>query len=279
MNATPFELNPASDFCQRWNNRQHSWRHRSDGGFDRDRYTVEPIAEQVAKDFVVRHHYSGTYPASIQRYGIFDGNVLGGVLVFGAPVQTKALTIPFPELDPFRESCELSRLVMLDELPANSESFFVARCFEEAAARGMRGVVSFADPVPRVVGGRVLFPGHVGTIYQSLNAKFCGRGTARTLTLLPDGTVFNHRAEQKVRSQERGHEYVERNLIELGARPMRAGEKPTEWLAAALEDIGVTKLRHRGNLRYCFPIGSKAQRRQVRIALPHSSYPKQRDAA
>ena len=59
-------------------------------------------------------------------------------------------------------------------------------------AGGMRSVVSFADPVPRRVGGRVLFPGHVGIIYQAANAVFTGRSTARRLTL-----ATNRRAAQR----------------------------------------------------------------------------------
>lgn len=31
-------------------------------------------------------------------------------------------------------------------------------------------------------------PGHVGVVYQALGAVYTGRGTARTLWLLPDGT-------------------------------------------------------------------------------------------
>jgi hypothetical protein len=33
-------------------------------------------------------------------------------------------------------------------------------------------------------------PGHVGTIYAATNAVYTGRATARTVKLLPDGTVF-----------------------------------------------------------------------------------------
>ncbi|MFL6163524.1 MAG: hypothetical protein ACJ74U_15025 [Jatrophihabitantaceae bacterium] len=41
----------------------------------------------------------------------------------------------------------------------------------------MRGVVSFADPVPhRTADGRVLAPGHVGTIYRAAGAAYAGPG-------------------------------------------------------------------------------------------------------
>lgn len=274
------EINPASDRCQRWNDGGHTWRHTSEGGFDPSRYTVEPIDDDTtAKTFVTGHHYSGTYPAAKLRYGLYEqGRQLVGVLVFGIPTSTRALTLPFPDLEPYVESIELSRLVLLDKVPANAESWFIARCFANAAAHGIRGVVSFADPVPRIVDGQVLFPGHVGTIYQASNAILCGRGTARTLTLLPDGTVLSARAMQKVRGQERGHDHVERRLRGHGAPIMLAGEQPAAWLTRALDDVGARKVRHRGNWRYCFPIGTRSQRRHVTLGLPRTdTYPKTPD--
>lgn len=263
--------------CQRWTDRHQSWRHTSEGGFDPALYAVEAIDEATAKGYVKAHHYSGTYPASAQRYGLLAGGELLGVCVLSIPVQTRALSIPFPDLEPLVESLELGRLVLADEVPANAESWMIARVFEHAAARGVRGIVSFSDPVPRRIGAEMVFPGHIGTIYQASNAVYCGRGTARSLVLLPDGTVLNDRAMQKVRRQDQGHEYVERNLIRLGARAPRAGEDMTAWLWAALDDLGVTRLRHRGNHRYCFRIGTRSQRRAVRIALPSSAYPKETD--
>ena len=78
-------------------------------------------------------------------------------------------------------------------IPAlRQESWFLARCFDELAARGIRGVVSFADPVPRqTAAGAVICPGHVGTIYQATNAIYTGRGTARTIIVLPAGTTLH----------------------------------------------------------------------------------------
>ncbi|WP_369253763.1 hypothetical protein [Streptomyces sp. R35] len=93
---------------------------------------------------------------------------------------------------PFSQSVECSRFVLLPECPGNSESWFLARCFRTLHADGVRGVVSFADPVPRRTStGVLVMPGHVGTIYAATNAVYAGRATARTVKLLPDGTVFN----------------------------------------------------------------------------------------
>lgn len=272
------EVSPASDWCQRWKDGTHSWRHRSEGGFDRDRYTVAAIDELKAEEFVVRHHYSRSYPAAKLRWGLLDETRLVGALVLSMPMSNKVLTNPFPDLEPSVESAELGRLILLDECPPNSETWFIARCFEEAAAIGIRGVVSFADPVPRVVAGELLFPGHIGITYQAKNAVMTGRSWPQTMTILRDGTTLSKRAKQKVRKQERGHGHVERKLIAAGARPMRAGEKPSVWLAEAIDAVGATKLRHRGSYRYCFALGNPTQRRRVRIHGTPLPYPKERDA-
>jgi hypothetical protein len=86
--------------------------------------------------------------------------------VFGVPVAEAVLTNPLPELRPYVESLECSRFVLLDECPANAESWFLAGCFAELLAGGVRGIVSFADPVPRrTASGSLIMTGHVGTIY------------------------------------------------------------------------------------------------------------------
>lgn len=264
-------MNPASDTCQRWAHGQHSWRHRSEGGFDRSRYDVAPIAgDTTASAFVLAHHYSGTYPSARLRYGIYEGERLLGVAVLSSPTNNKVLTNVFPDLAPHYESLELGRFVLADEVPANAETWFLARAFELAAREDVAGIVSFADPEPHTVGGRVIFGGHIGTIYKAKGARYCGRATPRTLHVLPDGAVLNARAMQKVRGGERGHEYVERMLVGHGARVPRAGENMTAWLAEALAATART-MRHRGVHRYVFPIGPR--RRRVRIAPPTLPYP------
>jgi hypothetical protein len=145
-----------------------------------------------------------------------------------------------------------SRFVLLDECPGNSESWFLAKCLNRLLARGVRGVVSFADPVPRrTASGVLVMPGHVGTIYAATNAVYASRATARTVKVLPDGTVFHERAAQKIRRQEQGHQYAEAQLIALGAPVPRAGCDPAVWLRDALAAVGARNVRHRGAHRFC----------------------------
>jgi hypothetical protein len=265
-------------YCQRWRGHAQSWRHTSEGGFDARRFDVEAIADDTtARRFVEAHHYSRSYPAARIRAGLYLAGELVGVAVFGVPMQAKVLTAPFPALAPYSESLELSRFVLLDQIPANAESWFLRRAFRLAAGEGVRGVVAFSDPVPRLLAdGTVLSPGHVGTIYQASNGLHTAqRGTPRTLLLGPDGRAISARALQKIRAGERGHAYAELQLVGWGATPRAAGEDPTRWLRAALGAAGVRRVRHPGNYRYLFRIGPG--RGRVTIGLSPAPYPKRQD--
>lgn len=268
-------LDPSSGWSQRWQARRPSWRHTSEGGFDPARYRVVSIDEGPAKAFVTSHHYLRSYPAAKLRYGLVDADRLVGVAVLGIPPQRAVLSNVFPDLEPYTESLDLSRLVLLDEVPANAETWFIARVFRHAAGLGVRGVVAFADPMPRMTDAGLVVPGHIGTVYQAGNARYCGRSTPRLLRMLPDGTVLSDRALSKVRGQERGHAYVERTLRSFGAPGPRVGESGAAWLERALPAVDLRGVRHGGNHRYVFAVGSRAQRRHVRIALDAGVYPKQ----
>lgn len=262
--------------CTRWRHRRSSW--ADPAPFDPDAHLVRSVTEAAAKAFVVDHHYSGTYPAARHRYALIDrrhqtGNDLGGTLVGVAitsmPMHPKVLTGPFPDLDPTRDAVELARFVLLDAVPRNAESWFLGRVLRHLATAGIRGVVAFSDPVPRTAAdGTTVMPGHQGIIYRASNALYAGRGTARSIVVMPDGTTLTSRALQKVRAGEQGHRYVTDRLEAAGARPVPAGGPDATWLAAALTDIGATRIRHPGNLRYLFTPGSRTDRRHTRIGIP-----------
>ncbi len=128
------------------------------------------------------------------------------------------------------------------------------------------------SPGPRTATGDLVFPGHLGTIYQASNAEYLGRTTPRRILLLPDGRVLSERALSKVRGHEQGHAYVERHLVSFGARPRRPGEVGAIWLRDAMRAAGVRSTVHRGNHRYAFRLG--ARRRLVAVGLPAAAYPK-----
>lgn len=265
----------ASARCQRWNAGRHSWRHASEGGFDRSRYDVAAIPDDTtAERFVVTHHYTHSYVAALLRFGLYERAALVGVVVLSGGTNRLTLENPLPDLDAYRESAELGRLVLLDRVPANAESYFVARAFELAAAEGLRGVISFSDPLPRTtLDGEIVMPGHVGIVYQALSAAYLGRGTPRSLWETPEGTVIDARSQQKVRAREAGYPEVVAELVRFGARPLEAGEDSRAWLRRAKADARIRVVRHPGNHRYGWRLG--ARRSRWTFGLPvQPQYPK-----
>ncbi|WP_431976026.1 hypothetical protein [Micromonospora haikouensis] len=271
-------------YSQRWKHRRASWRHRHDGGFDADRYGAAAIEETPAQKFVLTHHYSGAWCNAKYRYGLYDLGPaepkLVGVAVLGLPVGKRVLTKPLPDLVPYEESLELSRLVLLDEVPSNGESWFCAQAFKLARQVGVRGLVSFSDPVPRyrlLPDGRqeMVSPGHVGCVYQALGAAYTGLGAKRILRVLPDGSVVNERSKTKVRHREQGYRGVVARLVRHGATTPDDGEQDMAgWLRAALDEAGAARVRQTGCHRYVFRLGTRAERSRVRIALASKPYPK-----
>lgn len=293
-------MSAASTACQRWNRGSHTWRHLSEGGFDARRFDVVTVHESIARPFVHRHHYASSYPAGRLAFALttdderlvvdgamIDGRAIVGIATLSVPMTAAVLLAPFPELEPYRESLELGRFVLTDT-PANAESFFLGRVLALAAEAGIRGVVTFADPMPRrrrvvdvdelgsvVEREEQLTPGHVGVIYQATNAIACGRSTARTLHYLPTrGTVLSARTLQKIRAGESGAEAGEKALVGLGAAPRRAGQPAAAWLRQALEDLEVQRVRHPGNFRYAWALGGRRSRPTVQ--LPHTPNPRAR---
>jgi hypothetical protein len=248
---------------QRWRDRHGSWR-PSGEPIRTSEYDVELIPDDsTPKAFVVAHHYSASYPAARARVGLFRRGELVGVAVFSVPCRNEVLEAVFPDA---AASVELGRFVLLDEVPGNGETWFLARALRLLAREGFVGVLSFSDPEPRAtLDGCTVFAGHVGQIYQAGNASYLGRGGRRTLKLLPDGRVFSARAIAKLRAGERGWRSAARPLIDAGASEPPADERARRlWLAASLTRF-TRNVRHPGMHRYAWALDRA-------ISLPFGPY-------
>lgn len=268
-------------FCQRWRQRTSSFRPAGEP-IDPDRYGVEVIDEAPAKAFVIRHHYSGSYPAARLRVGLFRARRPGpGVDLVGAAVYSvppsQAVIPKWTGLAP-SAGVELGRFVLLDEVPGNGESWFLtqAKALLEESLPDVRALLSCSDPARRQdAQGRTFMPGHVGTIYQATNARHVGRTNRSTVYLSPDGVVVSARALSKLRTGERGEEYAEAQLLDLGAPRRRIGEAGVGWVQR-LRDWGwLRRARHPGNLVYLWALGDRRERRATEASFPIARpYPK-----
>jgi hypothetical protein len=259
---------------QRWNRKRASYRPAGET-IRTELYDVAELsADTEARRFVEEHHYSGTYPAARFRFGLFTRGELVGCAVFSHPCNDRCLTSVFSA--PAHASVELGRFVLLDEVPGNGETWFLARCFELLRREHeLVGVVSFSDDCPRETStGETIFAGHIGTIFQAANGRYLGRGTPRTLKLLPDGRVFSDRTYHKIRAGERGWLYGARILQSYGAGPIDQSanrEERLAWLSRWSKRL-TRPLRHPGNHKYAWPF-EKRDRRILSFSLP---YPKRR---
>lgn len=257
--------------CQRWRERKDSYRHIGDN-FDPTLYAVDGVSKGEARAFVEAHHYSGSFPAARLSVGLYRAwgvlRSLVGVAVFSVPMQPDAIRAHLG-LVPAR-GVELGRFVLLDEIPGNAESWFLARALRllRSELSEVEGVLSYSDPMPRnTVQGDLVTPGHVGTIYQASNARYLGRSSSRTLLLGPDGRALSGRSLSKIRLGERGDGVAADRLVALGLPPRAVGEDGAAWVRRALEAgraAGlVRELWHPGNHVYtfslnpCSPLGER----------------------
>lgn len=249
-----------SDDCQRFTERRESRRPAGEL-IRRAEYDVDPISPGAAKSFVVHHHYAGTCGPTAHPFGLFRFGVLVGVACFGPAASSAAHAAVFPTLDA-RRGTTLSRFVLLDEVPGNGESYFLARCLDVLRARGVVGVETCADPIR----------GHVGTIYQATNAHHVGRTGRRTVRVFADGEVFSARAASKVRTGDRGRAYAVSQLVRRGAPRPDEGDDLGRWLAEWLPQLTTTQ-RHPGCFRYLWCLDRRRRREVLRApALPYPKF-------
>jgi hypothetical protein len=227
-------------------------------------------SDEEVKAFVIDNHYAGSYPAARQRFALWRKGRLVGVAIFSHPMSNGVLTSVLPG-DP-EESLELGRLILLDDVPANAESYFIGECLRQLRRAGFVGVVSFSDPVPRWSGDRLVLRGHVGVVYCACNALYVGRATPRTLYMFEDGSVLSARTQQKILGDERGDRHAIKQLVDRGAHAPTKSDRVGEWLA--LWRARLTKrVRHPGNLKYVFPLGTGVDK-HVRKVAQVKRYPK-----
>lgn len=245
--------------CQRWREGRASYRPQGEP-IDPTRYGVEVLDEGPAKAFVTGHHYSRSYPAAVCRVGLYETTRAGraelvGVAVFGVPIQPASLRV-HAGVDP-AEGTELARFVLLDRVPANGETWFLARAFRllRQEKPHVSAVLAYSDPMARTTAeGIVVKPGHVGTIYRAFNGRAAGTSSPRTLILAPDGRVVSGRMLTKLRQGDRGAAYAYRALLDLGAPPRHLGEGDAAYVSRALAEGPWRRVRHPGNLAYTWAL-------------------------
>jgi hypothetical protein len=273
------------DTCQRYTERRESRRPAGEPIVTSE-YEVAPIeSDAVARRFVSQHHYAGYASPTSHRFGLYHRGELVGVALFGPPASMAAHRKVWPTLTT-KEAVTLGRLVLLDSVPGNGESWFVSRCFDLLATPKLYrpldrhgdprapivGIESCADPWPRHnASGEVVFRGHLGIVYQSTNGRYVGRTNDNTMRLFPDGTVLSNRAAGKLVRGERGNGHPVAQLEAWGADKLCTGDDAVAWMRCWRDRL-TTTMRHRGNHRYLWCL-NRRRRREV-LTAPAVEYPK-----
>lgn len=254
------QLNLALTQCQRWSNRRASYRPAGEL-FDPRRAAVEPIEESLAKMFTLQHHYSASYPAARFRAGLyvkepFQKERLCGVGVFSVPMNQAVIPHYFPNLAP-NEGVEIGRFCLLDSVPANGESWALARMKRllRKALPSVQAVIAYCDPMERRdVDGTLTKRGHVGTIYKATNSTYRGRSAARTLWLAPTGECLADRMLSKIRLEEVGQGYAMEKLRTLGAPSAGLSESGAAYISRLKACGWLRPLRHPGNFAFTWAL-------------------------
>jgi len=246
--------------CQRWRNGRASYRPAGEL-FDPRYITVEAIDDSMAKAYVLRHHYSGSYPAARFRAGVFRKEPwrkeeLVGVGVFSVPMNQQVIPAYFDGLAP-NDGAELGRFVLAESLAANAESWAIARMKRLLRQHlpSVRGIVAYCDPVERrTVDGTLIKRGHTGVIYKASGCTYRGRSSARTLWLAPNGESLADRTLSKIRLEEVGQGYAMDKLRQIGAPPARFNESGVSYIERLKTSGWLRPLRHPGNFAFTFSL-------------------------
>lgn len=155
---------------------------------DTDRVEVRKINSNIAKDIIVKHHYSHAWTMCSLAMGIFyktneemdffegEKEELIGCVVFGNPVGRSTAASLSSELK-ISQVYELTRLFIHDGYGKNIESYCIGQCLQyiKRTLPNIKAVISYSDPEQ----------GHVGTIYKATNAIYQGNDIA----LMPNYSV------------------------------------------------------------------------------------------
>lgn len=266
--------------CQRWKRGREYYRPGRETIRVRE-YGIDIVSDRKARHFIAEHHYAPNSPPQTLSVGLFrkvgvTESRLVGIARFSVPMNQHA--VPKHTGQEPGHGCELGRLVLLDEVPGNGESYFLARAMRVLRQErpNIRAVVSYCDPVARYRQDGTLFKrGHIGICYQALNARHVGRAKPRTLLMTRSGHVLSERSVSKFKHRERGEAYAYRQLLKAGCPERNLGEDREVYLERALREGGVVRQRHPGNLVYCWAVGSARDRKVARSRMPPAQiYPK-----
>ena len=208
-----------------------------------NKYKITKIKNEECKEWFLHKHYAKRLPSVSYAFGLYENNLLLGICSYGRPVAHTLIKHAFNGLyqDNF---LELNRLVVNDNLPKNSLSFFVSATLKQLPSPVV--VVSYADTSLN----------HHGYIYQATNFIYTGLSAKRT--------------DYKIKGMEHLHSA---SVMDHAGRGLEKGK--IEKLKAIYGNNLYLKDRPRKH-RYFYLIGTKKQKKEMLANLAYEvcNYPK-----
>lgn len=145
---------------------------------------IKKINSQIGKDFIKKYHYSHGCHNGPMTWGLFENEKLVGVIAYATPCSENVRRSVFGE-ELKNSVTELHRLVLFDEIPKNSESFFIRKSLKllKEYRPNICAVLSFADSTQN----------HTGIIYQASSAYYTGTTAKATFYLDESGRLRHPR--------------------------------------------------------------------------------------
>lgn len=144
---------------------------------------VIPVALSTIRQLIETHHYSHSVNGLRVSYcfGLYDGDTLIGGMMYGKPAMRNAWKKYAERED---DLVELRRLVVIDETPKNTESYFIGRTLRWLTQNTpLTTIVSYADNTYN----------HKGTIYKASNFKCLGE-TAKGKMIEWNGKLYHDKS-------------------------------------------------------------------------------------
>lgn len=143
------------------------------------KYSVKSIKSEQTYDWLLHKHYAKRIPSISYSFGLFDSDILKGVLTIGKPA-SPSLCDGVCGKEFSKYVYELNRLCVDDNLEKNTLSFFVANSLKLIKEDLI--IVSYADSQMN----------HNGYIYQATNWIYTGATKERTDIGFEDGSHSRH---------------------------------------------------------------------------------------
>ncbi len=237
---------------------------------------INPVEQIDVREFCRRWHYTNSGGSALWNYGLYDGDVLVGVVSYNIPTLRTCASLFGKEHA--AEVVHMGRLVCADDAPRNSESRLIAASLkmlyvesqtwraEELSDHYVNGHTRDCAPdgkcdwqttkerdntwkrpeLRAVITFAAEDAGHIGYVYQATNALYTGTGGYSKNYTTADGRAISTNGKC-------GPEEMER-----------------------LRRLGVEMTRAKPKHRYVYLLGNKTKRKESRrmLKLPVLPYPK-----